>query len=158
MLGEGAAFGPHDPDSTSEWAHVVWTAWQLITQAGRNPLADIEAMARDRAGRRRDQRVGIGDGNVRIVRVQSRHRPTDDAAGQDAAASDGRRAPQWSCRWPVRPYRRNHCLKPAEHPDGCEHQEQIVAAHIRGPGDKPLRTNEVVNVWDRPPASNDGGS
>lgn len=72
--------------------------------------------------------------------------------GVDAQASTGRREPQWTCRWPVRPYRRYSCLNPRAHEAGdCEHEDRIVPGHIKGPADMPLRIGETVNLWDHQP-------
>ncbi|ATY17168.1 hypothetical protein CU254_42080 (plasmid) [Amycolatopsis sp. AA4] len=154
LLRYGAGFAVPEPDTTDAWTQVVYTAWQLIGQSGtKNPLTETEELPRSRAGRRRDERNGITAGpGVRIVRVHSAHRPSRAAAEQDAAASTGRSAPNWSCRWPVAPYRRNTCLNPRGHAGGdCEHEEKIVPAHIKGPPDKPLRITDTVHLWDRQP-------
>jgi hypothetical protein len=139
-------FGEPQPDTTKEWAQVLYTAWQLITQAGQ-PLTDIEELRRDRAGHKRDTGAGITG-------------PTD-ATDQDAAASSGRRAPQWTCRWPVKPHRRNTCLNPRAHAAGdCEHEDRIVPFHVKGPADKPLRITDTVHLWDSQPnneSDDDGG-
>lgn len=153
VLGYGATFGEPEPDTTKEWAQVIYTAWQLMSQGGKSRFTDVEELPRERAGRKRDRRAGInGPSEVRVVNVHSAHRPAPTAAAQDAEASTGRRAPQWSCRWPVRPYRRNTCLNPRAHADGgCEHEDTLVPGHIKGPGDKPLRLGETVNLWDHQP-------
>lgn len=150
ILAFGAEFGEPEPDTTQDWAQVVYTAWQLMSQTGKNQLTELDDIPRNRAGRKRDQRAGItGGSNVRIVNVHTAHRPSRAASEQDAASSTGRRAPEWSCRWPVRPYRRNTCLNPRAHSDnGCEHEERIVPAHIKGPADKPLKLGETVHLWD----------
>ncbi len=124
-------------------------------------LTEVEDIPRNRAGRKRDQRAGItGGSDVRIVNVHTAHRPTRTAAEQDSAASTGRRAPEWSCRWPVGPYRRNTCLNPRAHStNGCEHEDRIVPPHIKGPADKPLRigqactrrTTSPITAGHRPP-------
>lgn len=155
ILGFDSTFDPDPPpDTTQQWTQVLYTAWQLITQTGKTTLADIEEAPRQRAGRRRDERAGItGPPGVRIVRVHSAHRPPREAADQDAEQSTGRRAPNWSCRWPVRPYRRNTCLNPRGHADGdCMHKEDIIPAHVKGPRDKPLRVRDTVHLWDQQPA------
>jgi hypothetical protein len=146
---------PPDPDHGSQWAHVVYTAWQMMSQTGKTQLTEIETVSRPRHGLKRDNRAGIlGPGAVRLVRVHTRHRPTAQASAQDAAASHGRRAPQWSCRWPVCPYRRNTCLNPRAHAEGgCGHEEQVVPFHIKGPADKPLIVSNRVHIWDTPPPS-----
>ncbi|WP_031002049.1 hypothetical protein [Streptomyces sp. NRRL F-5727] len=152
-LAFGVPFGELEPDPTKEWAQVVYTAWQLMSQTGKTQLTEVEEIPRDRAGRKRDRRDGItGPSGVRLVNVHTAHRPSQDAAEQDALASTGRRAPQWSCRWPVRPYRRNTCLNPRAHGDsGCEHEDRIVPAHIKGPSDRPLKVGQTVNLWDHQP-------
>ncbi|MGW4112562.1 hypothetical protein ACWEFJ_16940 [Actinosynnema sp. NPDC004786] len=128
------------------WAYVVYTAWQLMTQRGSARLSELEELPRSRHGRKRDQRAGVEDaGTVRLVRVHARHRD---------AASGEREVPRWSSRWPVRAYRRNTCLNSRLHADGgCEHEEQIVPAHIKGPVDKPLNASTRVHIWDAPPPS-----
>lgn len=150
----GVPFGEPEPDTTKQWTQVVYTAWQLMSQTGKSQLTEVEELPRERAGRKRDQRQGIaGPSAVRIVNVHSAHRPSRAAAEEDAQESTGRRAPQWSCRWPVRPYRRSTCLNPRAHADaGCEHEDRIVPAHIKGPAGKPLRVGETVNLWDHQPA------
>ncbi|MFF4291019.1 hypothetical protein ACFY0R_37850 [Streptomyces sp. NPDC001633] len=152
VLAYGAAFEEPKPDTCDQWAQTVYTAWQLMSQGG-SRLVDSETVPRPRAGRKRDAREGVtGSSDVRIVNVHSAHRPTRAAAEQDAAASSGRRAPQYSCRWPVRPHRRDHCMNPRAHADnGCEHEERIIPPHIKGPEGKPLRVRETVNLWDHQP-------
>jgi hypothetical protein len=142
-----------EPDTSSQWAHTVYTAWQMMSQEGNARLAETETLPRARHGRKRDARARVhAPGVVRLVRVHTRHRPTAQASAEDTAASNGRRAPQWTRRWPVRPYRRNACLNPRGHADGlCEHEERLVPAHIKGPADKPLITTDRVHLWDTPP-------
>lgn len=154
LLREGAPFGPPVPDTTDKWAHVLYTAWQLMGQQGKNRWAEVEEIPRARAGAKRDRRQGVtGSSSVRIVRVHSTHRPTPQAAQEDAQSSTGRREPQWSCRWPVRPYRRSTCLNPRAHAEGgCTHEDRIVSGHIKGPEGAPLRTGDTVHLWDQQPA------
>ncbi|MDX2683675.1 hypothetical protein [Streptomyces soliscabiei] len=153
LLSEGAPFGPPPPDTTQTWAQVIYTAWQLMSQTGQTRWAEVEEVPRPRAGAKRDRRQGItGSSAVRIVRVHATQRPAPQAAREDAQASTGRREPQWSCRWPVRPYRRNTCLNPRGHADGsCRHEDRIVPGHIKGPEGAPLRTGSTVHLWDRQP-------
>lgn len=153
LLGEGAPFGPPVPDTCDTWAHVLYTAWQLMSQQGKNRWAEVEEIPRARAGAKRDRRQGVtGSSAVRIVRVHSTHRPSPRAAKEDEQGSTGRREPQWSCRWPVRPYRRSTCMDPRAHAEGgCTHEDRIVSGHIRGPEGAPLRTGETVHLWDQQP-------
>lgn len=148
---------PPPPDTSQQWSQVVYTAWQLMGQTGRRTLVDTEVVPRDRAARKRDARAGgaaalAEDNDVRIVRVHSSHRPSQARAEQDAAASTGRRAPEWSHRWPVPPHRRYHCMNPHLHASGgCQHEDIIVPFHLKGPKDKPLKVGDTVHVWDQMP-------
>jgi hypothetical protein len=150
---EGAPFDPPEVDTTAQWSNVLYTAWQLMSQDGRTRWTDVEEIPRDRSGRKRDGRAGIdGPGGVRVIRVHSAHRPPAAAAEQDAEHSSGRRAPQWSCRWPVRPHRRSHCMDPAAHQGGgCRHEDRIIPGYVKGPAGAPLRTGATVHLWDRQP-------
>ncbi|MGW4690511.1 hypothetical protein ACWEPM_37315 [Streptomyces sp. NPDC004244] len=154
LLQEGAPFGPPVADTTDTWAHVLYTAWQLMAQQGKSRWAEVEEIPRDRAGAKRDRRQGLTSSSaVRVIRVHSAHRPSPQAAQEDAQGSTGRREPQWACRWPVRPYRRSTCLNPREHAEGgCTHEDRIVSGHIKGPEGAPLRTGETVHLWDQQPA------
>jgi hypothetical protein len=140
-------------DTSSEWAQVVYTAWQLMSQTGSAQLTETHTVPRRRAGLRRDTRANIPTpGTVNVVRVHTRHRPSLAAHALDAATSHDRRPPNWTHRWPVRPYRRSTCLNPHAHAeDGCEHEERVVPGHIRGPTDKPLIIRDKVHLWDTPP-------
>ncbi|MET7575562.1 hypothetical protein ABZT04_45060 [Streptomyces sp. NPDC005492] len=153
LLREGAPFGPPIPDTTDRWAHVLYTAWQLMAQEGKSRWAEVEEIPRPRAGAKRDRRQGITSSSaVRVVRVHSAHRPSPQAVKEDEQGSTGRREPQWSCRWPVRPYRRSTCLNPRAHAEGgCSHEDRIVSGHIKGPEGAPLRTGDTVHLWDQQP-------
>ncbi|MGQ4517352.1 hypothetical protein [Streptomyces sp. DW26H14] len=153
ILAEGAPFEPAAPDSTGAWANVVYTAWQLMAASGTTRWTETEEIPRPRAGAKRDARQGItGPGTVKVVRVHTARRPSPQAAAQDAAASTGRREPQWSCRWPVRPHRRDHCMNPGKHAAGeCAHEDRLIPGYVKGPQDKPLRTGSTVHLWDRQP-------
>ncbi|MER7817415.1 hypothetical protein [Streptomyces sp. NPDC096153] len=153
LLTDGAEFETARPDTTDVWSHTLYTAWQLMTATSGTRWADVEEIPRERAGRKRDARQGItGPSAVRVVNVHTAHRPPREAAAADAAASSGRREPSWSCRWPVRPYRRSTCLNPRGHAAGeCQHEDRIVPGHIKGPQGAPLRTGTTVHLWDRQP-------
>ncbi|MGI5292810.1 hypothetical protein ACQEVF_57195 [Nonomuraea polychroma] len=155
LLSFGASL-PADPrvDSTQQWVQVVYTAWQMITQRGKRPIVDVEDIELpNRASRKLDARSGITrSSSVRVINVHAPIRPKREQAEQDAATSSGRRAPNWTHRWPVPPYRRNTCLNPRQHKDGgCEHEEQVVPFHIKGPEDKPLKVGDTVRLWDHQP-------
>lgn len=152
LMRVGGKFEQPQPDTNGAWAAVVYTAWQLMTQQG-SAWTETETAPRSKGGVKRDQRQQItGSSDVRIVHVHSSHRPTRRQAEQDAAKSTGRREPQWTCRWPVAPYRRNTCLNTRAHADGgCTHEDRIVPGHIKGPADAPLRTRDTVRLWDAQP-------
>ncbi|WP_053719478.1 hypothetical protein [Saccharothrix sp. NRRL B-16348] len=141
------------PDTHGQWAHAVYTTWQIMSQTGSARLTETETLNRPRHGRKRDQRDGVtAPGGVQLIRVHTRHRPSAQASAEDAQTSTDRRAPQWTRRWPVRPYRRNTCLNSRLHATGgCDHEETVVPGHIKGPADKPLVIADRVHVVDAPP-------
>jgi hypothetical protein len=66
---------PPTPDSTDQWVHVVYTAWQLMSQvSGNKPITEIDEVNRTRHGHKRDTRAGIsGPPGVRVVRLREVH-------------------------------------------------------------------------------------
>ncbi|MEV3926438.1 MULTISPECIES: hypothetical protein [Actinomycetes] len=152
IYGIGHPFTPPEPDTIAQWGQIVYTAWQLITQGG-SKLIEAEEVERPRSGRKRDSRQGItGPLHVQVVNVHSSHRPSAAAAAEDAAASTGRTAPQYSCRWPVRMHRRDHCMNTRAHGSGdCTHEERIILPYVKGPQGAPLRVRDRVNLWDHQP-------
>jgi hypothetical protein len=140
----GQPLPPPQRGTSDGWAHVVYTAWQMMSQTGRGQIAEIEEVARERRRRDRDHRAGIvEDGVVRLVRVHARNRSSPPTAPNTR---------ELMCRSYIHPYRQNKCLNPRAHADGaCEHEERIVSSHIRGPEDKPIKINPRVHVWDTPP-------
>lgn len=145
---------PPELDTIDQWVHVVYTAFQLMSQVtGKKPLTESEEVHRPRHGRKRDARAGItGPPVVKVVRLHSAYRPSKEATEEDASRSSGRRQPNWSCRWPVTPHRRNMCLNPRKHKDGeCDHDDRIIPLHVKGPKDKPFRVPNTVRLWDTPP-------
>ncbi|MFE7777721.1 hypothetical protein ACFU5O_28245 [Streptomyces sp. NPDC057445] len=157
VLPEGGTFEPHpEPGTVQHWAATVYTTWQIIQQTGKSQLTETTRTTLPPAARKKAKtkakthntgRSGTtGDGTVRVIDLAAPVRPTSTAAEQDAAASDGRRTVQWSCRWPVPPYRRNTCLNTYLHHklsddrlEHHEHREDIVPFTVKGPADKPLR-------------------
>ena len=155
VMKEGGKFEAPQPDTNASWAIAVYTAWQLMTQVTKTDARwiDTEDVPRSRSGVKRDAHQGIRDtSGVQILRVHSSHRPARSAADRDAAASTGRREPNWTHRWPVEPYRRDTCLNTRAHADGrCTHEDRIVPGHIKGPDGLPLKVRETVRLWDRMP-------
>ncbi|MCX4524045.1 hypothetical protein OHA69_41375 [Streptomyces anulatus] len=153
LLAEGVPFAEARPDTTDAWTHVLYTAWQLMAEGGRTRWTETEEIPRPRAGAKRDARQGVtAPATVHVVNVHTTRRPPRQRAAEDAAASTGRREPQWSCRWPVSPHRRDHCMNPARHAEGdCRHEDRLIPGYVKGPEDKPLRISDTVHLWDRQP-------
>lgn len=153
LLAEGVPFDQARPDTTDAWTHVLYTAWQLMADRGRTRWTETEEIPRPRSGAKRDARQGVtAPATVHVVNVHTAHRPPRQRAAEDAAASTGRREPQWSCRWPVSPHRRDHCMNPARHAEGdCRHEDRLIPGYVKGPKDKPLRVSDTVNLWDHQP-------
>lgn len=155
VLPEGETFEKTPRPATAQrWAATVYTTWQMMQQSGRAQLTDtvehtLPPAARKKAARKAGKTGTsgrIGDGTVRVIDLAAAARPEKKAAERDAAASDGRRTVEWSCRWPVPPYRRKTCLNPYLHHqlrddrlEHHEHKEEIMPFRIKGPADKPLR-------------------
>ncbi|MBM9624684.1 hypothetical protein [Streptomyces zhihengii] len=154
VLPEGDVFGDIRPHTAQEWAATVYTTWQIMQQSGRSLLTEerrhtLPPAARKKAAakaRTTGAAQKIGDGAVRVVDLAAPARPPQQAADRDKAASDGRRTVNWSCRWPVPPYRRSTCTNPYLHHklndtlhEHHEHREEIMPLRIKGPADKPLR-------------------
>lgn len=152
IMREGGHFEEPKPDTNASWAIAVYTAWQLMTQKS-GEWTETETVPRSKSGLKRDGHSGItAPSDVRVVHVHTKQRPSRRQADQDAQHSTGRRQPQWSCRWPVEPYRRDTCLNTRAHADGgCTHEERIVPGHIKGPAGAPLRTRDTVRLWDTQP-------
>ncbi|MFE1784092.1 hypothetical protein ACFW9F_16275 [Streptomyces sp. NPDC059506] len=156
VLPEGETFEDPEPGTVQHWAATVYTTWQIMQQTGKMQLAETVRHTLPPAARKKQahkaKKTGasrkIGDGSVRVVDLAAPSRPAQKAADRDREASDGRRTVQWSCRWPVPPYRRNTCTNPYLHHklndirlEHHEHREEIMPLRIKGPADKPLRVH-----------------
>ncbi|MFF8431756.1 hypothetical protein ACF07Y_42865 [Streptomyces sp. NPDC016566] len=154
LIPQGQTFADPKPGTVQHWAATVYTTWQIMQQTGKTQLTEttrhaLPPAARKKAGQKAKKTGAsqkIGDSSVRVIDLAVPSRPAPKAADHDAAASDGRRTVQWSCRWPVPPYRRNTCLNPYLHHklndtalQHHEHREEIMPLRIKGPADKPLR-------------------
>ncbi|MGM1061393.1 hypothetical protein [Saccharothrix sp. Mg75] len=120
------------------WLKVLYAAWLLMTQPG---ISQTEHVTPNRRLQRRSTREGMRTSEVRIVHVHRRHRdkPTDD----QSSGTDERR---YTVRWLVRGHWRNQ-----PHGPGRSLRRLVwINPQIRGPQDKPLKTGQTVNVWDRP--------
>ncbi|MET8681983.1 hypothetical protein ABZW18_31505 [Streptomyces sp. NPDC004647] len=141
------------PETPLAWAAVVYTAWQIMQQTGKNQLVDVRRNTLPPAARKKEKakakKLGTrpaGDGTVRIIDLAAPVRPRAQDADRDAAGSEGRRKVEWSCRWPVPPHRRMTCTNPHLHHklgddalEHHEHREDIMPFRVKGPADKPLR-------------------
>uniref|UniRef100_UPI003F4975B2 hypothetical protein n=1 Tax=Streptomyces chartreusis TaxID=1969 RepID=UPI003F4975B2 len=154
IMPSGTTFDLHPkPGTAQDWASIVYTTWQIMQQTGKNQLVKITRHAPPPAARKKEKakerqrgQRSVGDGAVRVVDLAAAQRPAKANADQDAQASDGRRKPAWSCRWPVPPYRRMTCTNPYLHHKLADddlkhhsHREDVMPFKIKGPADKPLR-------------------
>lgn len=142
--------------TTGAWAQIVYTAWQLMWHTGKHAWTETELVPRDRAGRRRDRRAGITEGDVSVVRLATGLRPTPEATARDREGSDGRKPPRTDHRWDVPPYRSpNRCWNTRAHATGgCTHAERIIRGHVNGPKGMPVRKPRgPVYVWDEMPST-----
>ncbi|MFD5513669.1 hypothetical protein ACFWIB_38895 [Streptomyces sp. NPDC127051] len=123
----GQEFTDPKPNSADEWAQVVYTVWQLISQGGER-LTETEQLPATRPDRERDAQQGIsGSSDVQVVNVHAKQRPTPGASEKSAAASSSNRAPQYAYRWPVSIVRHSHCMNPPGHAESsCQHVERII--------------------------------
>jgi hypothetical protein len=74
----------------------------------------------------------VDDGLVNLSRKDQRGRLADTPAGRE-----------YSCQWIVKPHWRQQAYGPGR----SLRKAILIAEHIRGPQDKPLRVRDAVKVW-----------
>jgi hypothetical protein len=128
---------PHENDRTGTWARMLFAVFRLATQGN---LADTTTVERaPRAERRRAERKGIPDRDVRVVRLRPALREARDAA---APAGAGR---EYRSRWVVRGHWRNQAYGA-----GRQLRRPVwVAPYLKGPEGAPLLGGDRVNVIGR---------
>lgn len=125
---------PAGDDITSAWGQTVIAAWLLMQQ----PLTAHSTESAPRPARRRLQRAGLPDGQVRLVHVR---RPQRTPAHQ----RDKHGGREYSVRWWVEGHwRRYHCG-----PGGHRIERRWISPYLAGPDDKPIQGSQRVKVWDR---------
>ncbi|NUT99185.1 MAG: hypothetical protein HOY78_44990 [Saccharothrix sp.] len=120
------------------WLKVLYTSWLLMTQPG---ISQTEKAEPNRRLQRRSAREGMRTSEVRIVHVHRQHRDKPDGTPPSAA---GER--KYTARWLVRGHWRNQPYGP----NRSMRRLVWINPQIRGPQDKPLKTSQTVNVWERP--------
>jgi len=125
-------------DSVMPWMKVLYSSWLLMTQPG---ITEVEQQRASRKQQQRDQRRGIGQSDVRLIRVHRRHRDSGPASKQTDESTDR----EFTVRWMVRGHWRNQ----AHGPGYTLRRPTWINPHVKGPDDKPLKTGNIVNVWDR---------
>ncbi|MDP9818352.1 hypothetical protein [Spirilliplanes yamanashiensis] len=121
-----------DSRGTLSWARLVFAAFQLAAQVN---LAEREELPTPRPERRRAQRAGLPERDVRIVRLR---RSLTAARDAEHDAAGGR---EWRHRWVVRGHWRNHW-----YPSLNDHRPLWIAPYLKGPADAPLLGGEKVTV------------
>lgn len=134
--------GDDDQHGTLTWARLVFATFQLAAQAN---LAETGQHTSSRAERRRNERAGLPERAVRIIRLR---RALTDERDTDPAAA-GR---EWRHRWVVRGHWRNHW-----YPSLGDHRPLWIAPYLKGPSDAPLLGGDKVTVISAP-ADPDGSS
>ena len=136
---------PHASAATAgtlSWARLVFATFQLAAQAN---LAETERQPTPRPERRRTQRAGLPERDVRIVRL--RRGLADQRAAAQPAGAGGR---EWRHRWVVRGHWRNQW-----YPSLGDHRPKWIAPYLKGPDDAPLLGGEKVTVVTAPPQQDD---
>lgn len=148
--GQLEAYAP-DLDHNGGCLTVLYTCWQMMRQAprpGRDPIVAVSDQSMRPVDARRARRQGYRHTDVRVVDI---HRTVAASVQAGAGGPGERKGREYHVRWPVRPHRRSHCMRPRDHADGgCTHEEIIVPFQVRGPADKPLKGTDTVHVLSRP--------
>lgn len=131
---------PGDPATagTVIWARLVFAAFQLAAQAN---LAETEPQPTARPERRRTERAGLPERDVRIIRLRR-----GLAGPPDDSQPPGEGSREWQHRWVVRGHWRNQW-----YPTLGDHRPKWIAPYLKGPDDAPLLGGEKVTVITAPP-------
>lgn len=136
--------GPHAPETTLTWAKLVFAAYQLATQANLTETAELRT---PRPERRRTQRAGLPERDVRIIQLKR-----SVAADRDTEQTpDAGR--EWRHRWVVRGHWRNQW-----YPSLDDHRPKWIAPYLKGPADAPLLGGDKVTIVSTPPPETDGAA
>lgn len=96
------------------------------------PIADLSRQRLDRPERRRLQKQDIPEPDLRVVTLRKR----------EYVESGESREVDWSCRWIVGGHwRKQWC------PSTKTHRPTFIAPYVKGPDDKPLKTDSGERVY-----------
>ena len=126
---------PEAHESMVEDRRMLAALWLLLATETLVAKAPIHV---DRATRRRSERAGYGEPDVRFVILR---KPPREVDGEPVEHRDVR----WSRQWIVSAHPR---LQPCG-PRRSERKLIMVKPHRKGPPDKPLIVKPTVNVWVR---------
>lgn len=133
-----------DGNDTHGWAQLVFAAFRLATQGG---LVEEHVERPPRPERRRTQRAGLPERDVRIVRLRRTSRSEDGVGGSSSNRT-------YHHRWVVRGHWRNQ-------PWGQGRQlrrPMWILPHVKGPEGAPLIGGERVTVVTGGQPPHDGGA
>jgi hypothetical protein len=130
----GDSHGPGGSASAAPWLQTLRATWLLMNQGH---IVEVDALAPDRAAVRRARREGLTPSPVRLIHLRRATREQGAPEGDGAAR-------EFTCRWMVRGHWRQQW-----YPSRGVHRPIWINPHLKGPDDKPLRTGETVQIWDR---------
>ncbi|WP_261568241.1 hypothetical protein [Frankia gtarii] len=127
-----ASAGP--ASTTAPWIQTLRATWLLMNQTH---IVEVEENQPDRAAVRRARRDGLTASPVRLIHLRR-------ATREQGAPADEGGAREYTCRWMVRGHWRQQW-----YPSRGVHRPLWINPHLKGPEDRPLRTGETVQIWDR---------
>ena len=119
--------------TTMAWARMLLAAFQLAAQEG---LATTDRERAPRPERRRTERAGLPERDVRVVRLR---RGTGSGGSGDGAGREYRH------RWAVRGHWRNQWYATIQ-----DHRPKWIMPHVKGPDGAPLIGGEKVGLVSVP--------
>ncbi|TDC79884.1 hypothetical protein [Actinomadura sp. 7K507] len=125
---------PSDDDLTSSWGQTAIAACLLMQQ----PLAAHRTERAPRPARRRLQRAGRPDGQVRLVHVRRPQRTP-------VQPPEGRNGREYSVQWWVEGHWRRYHVGPGR----ARVERRWISPYLAGPDDKPIKGTQRIKVWDR---------
>jgi hypothetical protein len=126
---------PGETGTTWGWAALVFAVFRLAAQAG---IAGTTRERTARPERRRTQRAGLPERDVRVVRLRRSERGASGSGGSDR---------EYQHRWIVRGHWRSQ-------PWGTNREQRRpvwIAPYVKGPEGAPMMGGERVNVAGAPP-------
>ncbi len=130
----GDSHGGMEAISAAPWVQTLRATWLLMSQ---EHIVAVDTVVPDRAAIRRARRAGEEPSAVRLIHLRR-------ATREQGAPADEGDARDYACRWMVRGHWRQQW-----YPSRGVHRPIWINPHLKGPDDKPLRTGEAVQIWDR---------